>query len=60
MVLLDDVVEVLDLAHLDVRTGIGLNAFDGRRVRTALVDRDFLGHAVQIDGALQKAPRGAF
>ena len=33
------------------------DAFDGRRVRTALVDGALLGHAVQIDGALEKAPR---
>ena len=57
VVLLDDVVEVLDLTHLDVRAGIGLNALDGRRVGAALVDGDFPGHAVQTDGALQKAPR---
>ena len=58
VVLLDDVVEVLDLTHLDVRAGVSLNAFDGRRVRTTFVDGDLLGHAVQIDGALQKVPRG--
>ena len=57
VVLLDEVVEVLELTHLDVRAGIGLNALDGRRVGAALVDGDFLGHAVQIDGARQKAPR---
>ena len=34
------------------------DAFDGRRVRTALVDGALLGHTVQIDGALEKAPRG--
>ena len=58
VVQLDDVIEALDPAHLDVRAGVGLNAFDGRRVRTALADSDLFGHAVQIDGALQQAPRG--
>ena len=33
-----------------------MNALDRRRVRTTLVDSDLLGHTVQIDGALQKAP----
>ena len=54
VVLLDDVVEVFDLAHLDVCAGVGTNALDGRRIRTTLVDGDLLGRAVQIDGALQK------
>ena len=58
VVLFDDVVEVFDLAHLDVLAGIGLNALDGRRVHTALVNDDLLGHAVQIDGALREALSG--
>ena len=55
MVLLDDVVEVFVLAHQDVDAGIHLDAFNGRRIGAALVDGDLLGHAVQIDGVLQKA-----
>ena len=35
-----------------------MNALDSRRVRATLVDGDLLGHSVQIDGALQKAPGG--
>ena len=54
----DDVVEVFDLAHLDVRTAGGTNALNGCRVRATLVDSDLFGRAEQIDGALQKAPRG--
>ena len=56
MVLLDDVVEVLDLTRLDVRAGIGLNALERRHVGAALVDGDFLGRAVQIDGPVQVLP----
>jgi hypothetical protein len=37
VVLLDDVVEVLVLAHFNVRAGVGLNALDGGRVGAALV-----------------------
>ena len=35
-----------------------MNALDSRRIRTAFVDGNLLGHTVQIDGALQKAPGG--
>ena len=56
VVLLEDVVQVFVLAHQDVDTGISLDTFNGRRIGTALVDGDFLGQAVQVDGALQKAP----
>lgn len=55
MVLFDDVVQVLRLTHLDVRTGVGLNALDGGRVGTALVDSDLLGYTVQTDGLFGKA-----
>ena len=58
MVLFDDVVEVLRLAHLDGRTGVGLNALDGGRVGTALVNVDLLGHTMQSDGLFKKASCG--
>ena len=57
VVLLDNVVQVFVLAHQDVDAGVGLYAFNGRSIGTALVDGDLLGYAVQVDGALQKAPR---
>ena len=57
MVPLDDVAEVFVLAYQDVNAGIGLDAFNGSRVGAALVDGYLLGHAVQVDGTLQKAPR---
>ena len=57
VVLLNDVVEVFVLAHQDVDAGISLDAFNGRRIGAAVVDGDLLGHAVQVDGTLQKAPR---
>ena len=50
MVLFDDVVEVLRLAHLDGRSAVGLNALDSGRVGTALVNVDLLGHIMQSDG----------
>ncbi len=37
-VLLDDVIDVLVLAHQDVDTGVSLDAFKGGRVGAALVD----------------------
>ena len=49
---------VLLLTHLDVRTGVGLNALDGGRVGTALVNVDLLGHTMQSDGLFKKAPCG--
>ena len=59
MVRLDDVVEILDLRHLDVRAEVGLNALDGSHVGAALVDGDLFGHTVQIDGPLQKTPNSS-
>ena len=56
VVLLDEVVEVFRLAHLDVQTAVGLDARDCSRVRAALVDGDLLGHAVQVYGALEECP----
>jgi hypothetical protein len=60
VVLLDDVVQIFVLANQEVHTGVGLDAFNSGRVRTALVDGDLLGHVVQIDGALQKATRCSY
>ena len=60
VVLLDDVVEVFVLAHQYIYAGVSLDAFDGRRISAALVDSDLLGHAVQVDGTLQKAPGCGF
>jgi hypothetical protein len=42
MILFNDVVEILDLADLDIRVIVGVVADDRRRVGTALVDRDLL------------------
>ena len=55
MILFDDAVEVLRLAHLNVRTGVGSNALDGGRIGTALINGDLLGHTVQTDGLFEKA-----
>ena len=54
MVLFDDVVEVLRLAHLDGQAAVGLDAHDGGRVGAALVYRDLLEHAVQVYGAFEE------
>ena len=54
MVLFDDVVHVLALTKIDVHPGVVLDALDGSRVGAALVDGDFLGHAVPTDGLLQE------
>ena len=54
---LNDVVEILVLAHQDINTGVGLDAFNGRRVGAALVYGDLLWHVMQVDRPLQKPPR---
>ena len=56
MVLPDDVIEIFRLAHLDVRTRVGANALNGRRVGATLVDGYLLGHTVQPDCSLQELP----
>ena len=53
MILLDDVVEVFDLADLDVRFILRVVAFDRRGVGAALVDRDLLGRAMTADRLVQ-------
>ena len=55
MVLFDDVVQVLRLAHLDVRTRVGSNTLNGRPVGAALVDGYLFGRTVQADGLFEKA-----
>ena len=42
------------LSHQDVDTGVSLDTFNGRRIGAALVDGDFLGHTMQVDGTFQK------
>ena len=60
MILLDDVVEVLRLTQLDVGFMFSVVAGDRGGVRSAFVDDDLVGLAVQRDGALQEfAGRGA-
>jgi len=56
VILLDQIVEVLRLPYLDVRTTVGAHSHDRCRVGAALVDRDLLGHAVPVDGAFEEAP----
>jgi hypothetical protein len=56
VVLLDDVVEVFALPHLDVSLVLGGVAVDGRRVGAALVERDLLGFAVLTDRAPENDP----
>ena len=58
MVVLNDVVQVLDSSKFDVDTAVELNALDGRRVSAAVVDRDLVGQAIEIDGALEEATCG--
>ena len=38
------------------QAGVVIDAFDGCGVGIAFVDGDLLGHAVQVNGVLQKAP----
>ena len=46
----------LFLAHQDINIGVGLDAFNGRRVGAALVNGDLFWHVVQVDGTFQKSP----
>ena len=52
VVLLDDVVEVLDLAHDDRNVAVSIDRIDGRLVGAALVHRDFFGLAVRREGVV--------
>ena len=57
IMLLDQIVEVVRLPQLDVRAAVGAHDDDGRCDDFTLVDRDLLGHALQVDGAFDKTPR---
>ena len=54
VLLLDNAVEVLGLAHFDVWAGVGPNAQYGGGVGGAQVDGDLRRHTVQVDGTFQK------
>jgi hypothetical protein len=49
VILLEDVVEILDLPHFDVRIVLCVVAFNCRGVGAALIDRDLLGRAMIAD-----------
>jgi hypothetical protein len=49
--------QLAKVPHQVVDTGVSLDTFNGRRIGAALVNGDLLGHTVQVDGTLQKAPR---
>src|ERR1035438_8435237 len=48
VVLLDDVVQVLDLAHDDSLPSSGINGFESCYIRAALIDGHFLWCTIQI------------
>lgn len=54
IVLLDNVAPTFRLAPCDDHAAIGLGTDDGRFVRAALVNGDFLRHVVQADGTFEK------
>ena len=54
VILFDDIVEVRQLAQRDGKTGVGLDADDGRLVGSAPIDGDFLWHVVQPDRPFEK------
>jgi hypothetical protein len=58
MILLDDVVEILDLADFDRGAVLLIVALDGRCISLAAIDGDLVGHAVAMDRLLEKAQRG--
>src|SRR5450631_1492635 len=49
MVLLDDVVQILDLAHEDPLPSSGINGFESRYIRATLIDGHFLWHPILLD-----------
>jgi hypothetical protein len=49
VILLNDVVEILDLADLDIGIMVGVVACDRRRVGAAFVDRDLLRNTMTTD-----------
>jgi len=57
MMPLHDIVELFDLAQLNVATGVSLNTYDCRRVRAAPIDLNHFWPAVKTDRAFQKPAR---
>ena len=57
MVLLNDVVEVFDLAHQNLDVAAGVDRIDGRLVGAALVHRDLVRIAVPSHGFVEEALR---
>ena len=57
MVLLDDVVEILDLAHHDRRVAAGVDRIDGCLAGAVLVHRDLVRFAVCSHGLIKEALR---
>ena len=53
VILLDDVVEDLALAQLNVKAGVLIDAVDSGRVGSIFVDGYLLRQAMQVDGSLQ-------
>ena len=47
MILFNDVVEIFDLADLDIGIVVDVVAYDRRRVGTTFVDRDLLGNPLR-------------
>jgi hypothetical protein len=57
MVLLDNVVEVFNLAYKDLHSEAGVDRIHGRLVGTAFVHRDFVWMAIQSHGLVEEALR---
>jgi len=60
MILLDDVVEILDLADFDRSAVIVIVALDGRGIGVAAIDGDLVRDAVATNGLVQEAPSRLF
>jgi hypothetical protein len=60
MILFNNVVEILDLADINIRVMVGVVADDRRRVGTPFVDRDLLRNTMTTDGFAQETPSRAF
>jgi hypothetical protein len=60
MILLDDGVEIFDLADFDRRSVRLVRALDGGFIGVTAVDGNGLGETIAADGFLQKAQRGRF
>jgi len=57
VVMFDHIVDVFVLAHHDVEAGVGLEAFNGRRICSALVSGDFLGYILRVEAKSRLAVR---